>query len=243
MVAIVNRTFADRIWPGQEAIGKTLHFMAQPWNVSVVGVARDVKFGSLGAPATPLIYFPLKQHYSAGIVLYVRTKGDSNVALGSLRSAVQSMDPALQLRAIRTVKDFISQSLTAPRVGADLLGVFGALALVLASIGTYGVMSYSVSQRTQEIGIRMALGAHKRDVLRLIMFGGIAMVTVGIAVGLVLSTLLTRAMHSLLYGIGLFDAASFLSTALLLLLVAAVACAIPAIRASMVDPMVALRYE
>jgi predicted permease len=242
MVAIVNRTFADRMWPGQEAMGKKLHFMAQPWDVSVVGISSTVKFGSLGAPPQPLIYFPLKQHYSAGIVLYVRTKGDPNIALGSIRSAVQSMDPALQLR-IETVKERISRSLTAPRIGAELLGAFGALALVLASIGTYGVMSYSVSQRTQEIGIRMALGAHKRNVLRLIMLGGMAMVGAGIVVGLVLSTLLTRAMHSLLYGIGVFDVASFLITALLLMVVAAIACGIPAIRASMVDPMVALRYE
>ncbi|MBV8205672.1 MAG: FtsX-like permease family protein, partial [Acidobacteria bacterium] len=135
------------------------------------------------------------------------------------------------------------QSLTAPRLGAELLGTFGALALILAAIGTYGVMSYSVSQRTQEIGIRMALGAHKRDVLRLMMRNGMTMVAVGILAGLGASTLLARGMRSLLFDIGMFDFPSFSVTALLLILVAALACGIPALRASMVDPMVALRYE
>jgi predicted permease len=243
MVAIVNRAFADHVWPDQDAIGRHLRFLGQDWDVSIVGVASTVKYTTLGEPPQPIVYFPLKQHYSAGINLYVRTKGDANPAIGSIRSAVQSLDPTLQLRRVITVSDLLNQSLTAPRVGAELLGTFGGLALVLAAIGTYGVMSYSVSQRTQEIGIRMALGAQKRDVLRLVMLSGMATVCVGILVGLVFSTLLTRAMHSLLYGIGIFDLFSFLGTSLLLIVVAAIACGIPALRASTIDPMVALRYE
>lgn len=243
MVAIVNRAFADRAWPSQNPIGKHLRFMAQPWDVSVIGLASTVKFNTLGEPPQPIIYYPLKQHYAPTVAIYVRTKGDPNAALGSIRSAVQSLDRTVQIRRVQTVSELIDQSLTAPKLGSQLLGTFGALALILAAIGTYGVMSYSVSQRTQEIGIRMALGAHKRDVLRLMMWSGMAMVGVGIVVGLGFSMLLTHAMESLLYGIGIFDAASFFGTSALLLLVAAIACGIPALRASGVDPMVALRYE
>jgi len=243
MVAIVNRAFADRMYPNQEAIGRHLHFLGEPWDVAIVGIATTVKYGTLGEPAQPVVYFPLEQHYSMFGTIYVRTKGDPNAAIGSIRSAVQSLDPTLPLRNVQTVNQLVSQSLAAPRLGAELLGTFGALALILAAIGTYGVMSYSVSQRTQEIGIRMALGAHKRDVLRLVMFGGMAMVGVGIIAGLVFSTFMTRAMSSLLYGIGIFDAFSFLGTALLLIAVALIACGVPALRASAVDPMIALRYE
>ena len=243
MVAIVNKAMADRVWPGQDPIGHHLHFLGEPWDISVVGVTSTVKYQTLGEPPQPIVYFPLKQHYAPNITLFVRTKGDPNAAIGSVRTAVQSLDPALTLRRVETGADLLDQSLTAPRIGAQLLGVFGGLALILAAVGTYGVMSYSVSQRTQEIGIRMALGAQKRDVLRLVMGSGMSMVAGGILVGLAGSTLLTRAMHTLLYGIGGFDALSFFGTALLLIGVAFVACGIPAFRASLVDPMVALRYE
>jgi len=156
---------------------------------------------------------------------------------------VQSLIPSVPLTNVQTVEQTLVQSLTAPRIGAQLLGTFGVLALILAALGTYGVMSYSVSQRTQEIGIRMSLGAQARDVRRLILASGLAMVSTGVAAGLAFSTLLARAMNSLLFGIGSFDAPSFLITAALLILVAMAACWIPARRAMRVDPLVALRYE
>ena len=243
MVAVVNKALADRVWPNQDAIGHHVHFLGEAWDVTVVGVASTAKYATLGEPPQPIVYFPLKQHYSPRAVFYVRTKGDPHAAVASIRDAIQSLDPAVQIRRTLLGSELLDQSLTAPKIGAELLGVFGLLALVLAAVGTYGVMSYSVSQRTQEIGIRMALGAQKSDVLKLVMLSGMAMVVVGILTGLAASTLLTRAMHSLLYGIGLFDAASFFGTALLLVAVALVACGIPALRASLVDPMVALRYE
>lgn len=243
MVSVVNRALAERVWPGQDPIGKHLHFLGETWDVSVIGVAATVKYATLGEPPQPIVYFPMKQHFSPAATLYVRTKEDPRAAIAGIRSALQSLDPGLPLRRIFTGSDLLDRSLAAPRVGAELLGAFGALALVLAGIGTYGVMSYSVTQRTQEIGIRMALGAAKREVLRLVLLSGMAMVMAGIALGLAGSALLTRAMHSLLYGIGVFDGASFVVTALLLMVVALVACGIPAIRASMVDPSVALRYE
>ena len=209
----------------------------------MVGVVNTAKYASLGEPPTAVVYWPLKQHYSDGVVLFVRTKGDPAKAIPTVRSVMQTLAPSVRLLAVETVEQTLDQSLTAPRVGAELLGTFGLLALILAAIGTYGVMSYSVNQRTNEIGIRMALGAQPSNVLRLILANGMAMVVAGIVIGLGLSMLLAKSMNSLLYGIGMFDPISFLSTALLLILVALGACYLPARRAMRVDPIVALRYE
>lgn len=243
MVAVVNQTAAQQFWPGQDALGKHLRFFFQNWDVSVVGVVDTVKYQTLGEAPQPIIYFSLKQQFTPTAFLWVRTKTDPHDALASVRSAVQSLDSKLPLNRVRAVSEDLDQSLSAPRLGAELLGGFGLLALVLAAMGTYGVMSYSVSQRTQEIGIRMAMGAQRGDVLRMIVTTGMAMVAVGVVAGLAFSSLLMQSMKSLLYGIGIFDAASFLSTSAILIVVALVACLIPARRATKVDPMVALRYE
>lgn len=243
MVAVVNRAMAESFWPGQDPLGKHVHFLGEPWDMTVVGEVNTVKYLTLGEPPQAIVYVPLKQHYSPFATLYVRTKGEPAKALPSVRSTVQSLIPSVPLTNVQTVEEAMLQSMTAPRVGAELLGTFGLLALILAAIGTYGVMSYSVSQRTQEIGIRMSLGAQPGDVRRLILVGGMAMVSAGVAAGLVFSTFLSRSMNSLLFGIGAFDAPSFLSTAALLILVAMAACWVPARRAMRVDPLVALRYE
>ncbi len=243
MVAVVNQAFVDSNWPGHDPIGKHLHFLLQTWNVEIVGLVRTVKYATLGEPDQPIVYFPLKQHYSPFATIYVRTKGDTNAAVTSVRGAVQSLEPALQLRNVRGVLEVLDQTLVAPRIGAKLLGAFGGLALLLAAIGTYGVMSYSVNQRTQEVGIRMALGAQRGDVLRLIIKNGLAMIAGGIAAGLFLSVLLTYTMNTLLFGIKFFDPVSFGATAMILLIVAMIACYLPARRAMRVDPIIALRYE
>jgi macrolide transport system ATP-binding/permease protein len=243
MVGVVNRALAETAWPGQDPLGKHLHFLGEPWDVIVVGEVNNVKYATLGEPPQAIVYMPLKQHYSPFVALYVRTNGDPEKALGAVRSTVQSLIPNVPLVGVQTVGQLLMRSLTAPRIGAELLGAFGFLALILASIGTYGVMSYSVSQRTQEIGIRMSLGAQPRDVLRLILAGGLAMVCVGVAFGLGIATVLSHSMSSLLFGIGAFDAPSFLATAALLILVAMAACLVPAGRATRVDPVIALRYE
>jgi predicted permease len=243
MVAVVNQALVDRVWPNQDAIGHHVHFLGQTWDVTVVGIANTVKYATLGEPPQPIVYLALKQQYSPRVVFYIRTKGHPHASVASVRSAIQSQDPAVRIGRTFVGTELLDQSLTAPRVGAELLGVFGALALILAAVGTYGVMSYSVSQRRQEIGIRMALGAQRNDVLQLVLGNGMTMVAAGLVVGLAASILLMHAMHTLLYGIGAFDSASFFSTALLLVAVAFVACGIPALRASLVDPMVALRYE
>jgi predicted permease len=243
MVGVVNRALADSAWPGQDPLGKHLHFLGESWDVTVVGEVNTVKYSTLGEPPQAIVYMPLKQHYTAFVTLYVRTKSDPAKTLGVVRDNVQSLIPNVPLVGVQTVGQVLVQSLTAPRLGAELLGTFGFLALILASIGTYGVMSYSVSQRTQEIGIRMTLGAQPRDVLRLILIGGLAMVLVGVGFGLGISTALSHSMSSLLFGIGAFDGPSFLATAALLILVAMTACWIPARRAIRVDPVIALRYE
>jgi predicted permease len=243
MVAIVNQAFVDRTWAGQNPLGKHLHFALQTWDVEVVGVVKTVKYQTLGEPPQAIVYFPLKQHYSPNAVFYVRTNGDPHAALTSIRSTVDSLDPSLRIRNVRTVAELLDLSLVAPRVGAELLGTFGLLALLLAAIGTYGVMSYSVNQRTQEIGIRLAMGAQRGDVLRLILGNGMTMVLVGIAAGLALSTVLTVSMNSLLFGIGAIDFPSFLATSAILVIVALAACWLPVRRAMRVDPIIALRYE
>ncbi|MGB6897317.1 MAG: FtsX-like permease family protein, partial [Candidatus Acidiferrum sp.] len=243
MAGIVNKAAAEQMWPGVDPIGKHIHFLGETWDIAIVGEVATVKYQTMGEPPQAIVYVPLKQHYTAQIVLYVRAKGDPEKAIPSVRSAVQALGPTVPLLDVQTVPQVLVESLTAPRIGAELLGGFGLLALVLAAIGTYGVMSYSVSQRTQEVGIRMSLGAQPRDVLRLILANGMAMVSAGVVVGLGISTLLARSMSSLLYGIGAFDAPSFLITAGLLIVVALAACYIPARRAMRVDPIIALRYE
>ena len=247
LVAVINQAAADQFWPGQDPIGKHLHFLLTTWDITVVGMVNNAKYLTLGETPKPIIYFPLKQQFTPAMVLWVRTKGDPSAALPGITGILKSLDERVQPVAVFTVDQLLDRSLGPSRLGAELLGGFGFLALLLAAMGTYGVMSYSVSQRTQEIGIRMALGAQRRDVLRLIIGGGMAMVSVGVVAGMVLGLLLVTSlkarMSALLYGIGIFDAPSFLGTAALLVGVALLACLVPARRAAKVDPMIALRYE
>ena len=242
-VAIINQALADAMWRGKDPIGKRMSFAAQPWKATVVGVVRTAKLQTLGEPPQPMIYFALKQFYFPNAFLYVRAKGDPSAAVSSVRSAVQSLDTTMQLTRTFTATEMMDRQLSEPRFAAELLAGFGGLALLLAAIGTYGVMAYSVSQRTQEIGIRMALGAQRGNVLRLILGNGMAMVVVGVVVGLGATLIFTRSISTLLYGIGNFDAISFVGAAVVLIAVALVACWLPAIRAMGVDPIIALRYE
>jgi predicted permease len=243
MVAVVSQSLVDTMFPGQNAMGKHLHFLLQTWDVEIVGIAKTVKFQSLGEPPQPIVYFPLKQHYNPFATIYVRTKGDPTAAKTSVLSAIKDLDATLPVGNVRTGPEVMDRVLAQAQLGAELLAGFGLLALLLAAIGTYGVMSYSVSQRTQEIGIRMALGAQPGDVLKLILGSGMAMVGGGVIAGLFLSYFLTSAVENLLFGIGSFDLPAFAATSGLLLLIALVACWLPARRAMRVDPMIALRYE
>ncbi len=242
-VVVINQALADQLWRGKDPLGRKLGFSIQTWKAEVIGVVGTVKTQTLGESPRGVLYFPMKQFYYPNVFLYVRAKGEPGAVLPAVRATVQSLDPAMQLGNGRTLSQVMEGTLTGPRFAAELLAGFGALALLLASVGTYGVMSYSVNQRTQEIGIRMALGAQRGDVLRLVLGNGMTMVIVGVVAGLGASLFLTRSINSLLYGIGTFDAPSFLVTAALLIIVALIACWIPARRAMRVDPIIALRYE
>jgi macrolide transport system ATP-binding/permease protein len=243
-VAIVNESFARRYFPNQEPIGQRVSLSGAkgPW-LEVVGLARDSKYITLGEAPAPFIYQPLAQHHESGVVLLVRTSVAPSSLVPSVRREVQSVERNLPLTNARTMTELLGNSLFPARMGAILLGAFGLLALLLASVGLYGVMSYSVSRRTREIGIRMALGARGGDVLRLVLGESMMLVAVGMLLGLVAAFAATRLLSGFLYGVSPTDPAAFVGIVLLLALVALAASLVPARRAARVDPMVAFRYE
>jgi putative ABC transport system permease protein len=243
----VSEAFARRFWPGESAVGKRVN-PGDPndpadW-CEVVGVVRDVRQFDLAAEPKPQMYFTYTQ---AGIFLprhlVVGTEGDPLAVAGAVRKAVWEVDGEQPVSDISTMKDVLSESLARERFSMLLFGIFAGLALVLAAVGLYGVMSYTVAQRTREIGLRMALGAQRRDVLRLVVGQGLKLVLAGVALGLVASFALTRLMKSLLYGVSATDPATLAVISLVLVAVAALASYIPARRATRVDPLIALRYE
>ncbi len=247
-VVVVNQTFARRFFGGADpletAIGKRIGNGGQngPW-LQIVGVARDGKYFSIGETPTPFIYYPVSQGYTAGLTLVVRTAGDPKAAIGAIREEIRKLDANLPVYDFKTLEEHMGLSLFPARVAAGLLGAFGLLALTLAAIGIYGVMAFSVAQRTREIGIRMALGAQKGDVLHMILRQGLILAAVGLVIGLAGAFMLTRLLSSVLYGVSATDAVAFIGVSVLLSLVVLLASFIPARRAAEVDPMLALRYE
>ena len=241
---IVNETFARRYFPGQDPLGQrvSLGGAQGPW-LEVVGLARDGKYVTLGEVPAPFLYQPLAQRHESGMVLLVRTSGDPSQLVSAVRDEVHSIEPNLPLTNARVMEDLLSTSLYPARMGAILIGVFGLLALLLASVGLYGVMSYSVSRRTREIGIRMALGARGGDVLRLVLRQSMTLVALGVGLGLGAAFAATRLLSGFLYGISPTDPAAFIGIAALLSIVSLAASLVPARRAATVDPLVAFRYE
>jgi predicted permease len=242
-VAIVNEALARQLWPGQSALNKRFSIVQQPALTEIVGVAATSVIGTVGENPTPMIYRPIQQEYSPAVSLLVRTQGDPASLLGSVRDKVQTLDRRMPLRGTGTVQQNIEAALWAPRMGAALLSIFGGLALLLAMIGVYGVMSYTVTQRSQEIGIRMALGAQAADVLLLVLKQGMALAAGGAALGLGLALLLGHVISTLLFGVSGRDPLTLAGVSAALTIVALLACYIPARRAARVDPLVALRYE
>ena len=242
-VVVVNETMAGQFWPEQEALGKRFKFFGQDWWNEVVGIARNGKYNFLGENPQPHIYLSLTQTFEPAVSLHLRASGDPATALGLARREVQELDRALPITNVFTFAEILRQSLWAPRMGAWLLAVFGLLSLVLAVIGIYGVMSYSVNQRTRELGLRMALGANPGDVLKLVVRQGMTLAAAGIAVGLALSFAGTRLVGNLLFGVSTRDPLILVGIPLLLALAALVASAQPAWRAARVDPTGALRVE
>jgi predicted permease len=242
-VAIVNEAMAKHFWPNEVALGKRFHFFGDMTLRQVVGVVANTTVLQIGEDPQPLAYLPMTQQYSPVATLQVRTTGDPDAVISSVRSTVQSIDNNLAITNVQTIREILGQALWAPRMGAALLTLFGGLALILAAVGVYGVLSYSVNQQRHEIGIRRALGAQEGDVMRLVVGQGLRLAFVGLALGLVLAVLFARLLVSLLYNVSATDPVTFLAVTGVLAVVALVACYVPARRALSVDPLVALRYE
>jgi putative ABC transport system permease protein len=243
-VAVVNETLASMLWPGEDPLGKRLSFEgARGPFLEVVGVARDGKYRSLGDRARPYLYTPLFQSYQPRMTLVVRTSGEPAALAGSVREQLRALDPNLPVAEVRTLAEQFDLSLLPARVAAYTLGGFGLLALALAGVGVYGVVSYSVAQRTREIGVRVALGARARDVMRLVIGEGLSVIGLGLGLGLALAFAAARLFAGFLYGVGAADPVTFVGVPALLGAIALAAGYLPARRATKVDPMVALRHE
>ena len=246
-VIIVNETLAKRFFPGGDAIGKhiTPSFSTAGGTKKreIIGVVGDVKHQSLRGDAMHEFYFPQAQMPVTSMTVVVRTSVDPHSLVSAVRKEVQSMDGNAPVFSVVTAEEYFGRSVASTRFNMTLLAAFAAVALLLTAVGLYGVISFSVSQSTREIGIRMALGAQAYDVLKLVMGQGMVLTIIGVVAGLAAAFWLTRLMSSLLFGVGATDFVTFAGVSLLLLVVAGLACFIPARRASKVDPMVALRYE
>jgi len=242
-VVIVSETFVNRYWPNQEALGKQLNSdLTHEW-FTVVGVARDSKVNGLNEKPTPFVYLPQYQIYRSTIIIIARTTGDPLTFGKTVENTIHELNADLVVFDVTTLESREQIASFPQRVAGTFVGAFGLLALVLAAVGIYGVTAFTTRQRTHEIGIRMALGANKEDILRLVLGHGFRLTLSGVGLGLAASFALTRYLGSMLLGVTSTDALTFSSVAILLCAVALFASFIPAHRAMRVDPMVALRYE
>ncbi len=242
-VVVVNETMAERFWPDQDPLGKRFTFFGDPEYSTIIGVARGSKYNGVAEDPTPYIYEAIAQRYQPAVTLHIRGKGDAAALTPAVRRAVQDIDPSLSVFNVRTLAEQVSQSLAPLRMNAALLGVFGLLALLLASIGLYGVASYSVSQRTREIGVRMALGAQPASVLGLVLGHALVLVGAGLVLGLLAALAAAGVMRALVVGIDPRDPLTFGVTAAVVGAVALFATWFPARRATRIDPLIALRTE
>ncbi|MGH9852559.1 MAG: ABC transporter permease, partial [Blastocatellia bacterium] len=242
-VTLINQTFARRFFANEDPIGKRINVGGGGWT-TIVGVVGDVKQAGLADSVRVEHYSPHAQvQISNTMALVVRASSDPTALASAIRSETQAIDPAQPVFNVKTMETVIAESVSDRRLNMVLLGVFSGLALLLAVIGIYSVMSYTVTQSTRELGIRMALGAQARDVLKLVVGQGIALAAIGMVIGLIAAFALTRLMKTLLFGVGATDPLTFACVSALLIVVALAACVIPARRATKVDPMVALRHE
>ena len=242
-VFIINETLAHRFWPNEEPLGKRVRYnSADPWG-EIVGVVEDVKFDGLHLASTPHLFEPYQQNAWSFLVVTIRSPLEQSTLLAAVQREVKALDPNLPVSNVRMMEDVVAQSLATRRFVLLLFGLFAGLAVLLATVGIYGVLSASVSQRTRELGIRMALGATARNVGRLIVGQGLKLILSGVVIGLVSALALQRVIGKLLYGVSPTDPLTFTVIAFLLIAVALLACWIPARRATKVDPLTALRSE
>jgi putative ABC transport system permease protein len=245
-VAMIDETAAEKFFANEDPTGKQIRFPQfgpkQPWR-RIVGVVARSRGDGLDAPYTPHIFLPARQVPLNPMMFYIRTSVDPETLTDQVRRAIQAVDPDLPVFGVRSLHGVIADSLASRRFAMQVLGAFAATALLLAAIGIYGVMAYFVTQRSREIGVRMALGAQRSDVLKLVVRQGMALALSGVLVGFIAALVLTRFMSKLLFGVSAYDPISIMSITVLLAAVALLANLLPGRRASMVDPMVALRYE
>lgn len=242
-VAIINQNLARTYFANEDPLGKRITFSdGESW-MSIVGVIGDVKQVSLGSSAKPEVYFPYLQAAAAAMSLVVRTTNDPQSQAAAVKGQIRVIDRDLPIEDGKTMEQLLAESVSGPRFNMLLLTMFAVVALVLALVGIYGVMSYTVTQRTHEIGIRVAVGAQSRDVFRMVLGQGMLLALIGVAFGLVGALALTRLMTSMLFGVEPNDPVTFATIALLVIAVALIACYFPGRRAMKVDPLVALRYE
>lgn len=242
-VAVINQTMANRFWPNQDPLGKQIKFVQDGSTATVVGVVGDAKHYWLEEQQKSQMYDAYSQDPGLFATVVVRTSVEPLSLAEPVRQALWKVDPDQPMWKIRTVEFLVNRSTADRKFLMTLMGIFAALALVLTIIGLYGVISYLVNQRTQEIGIRMALGAQMRDIMRMVLKQGMVLVLTGVALGLGAAWLLTRLLHTMLYQVSATDPLTFIAISLLLIIVALLACYLPARRATKVDPLVALRYE
>lgn len=244
-VLVINKRMADRYWPGEDPVGRTVHFpdSQRPITATVIGVVGDVRHYSLDDPDRMQAYAVQTQQPHIFNSLVVRTEGDPSQMVQAVRSAIWSVDPEQPMWKIYTMDFMVNRSVGQPRFLMQLMIVYAGLALLLAAVGLYGVMAYSVTQRTREIGVRMALGAQGRDVMRMVLRRGLLLTGVGVAVGIAGALALGKSVNTLLFGVQASDPVTFVAVACVLAAVALLASYIPARRATRVDPLIALRYE
>jgi putative ABC transport system permease protein len=242
-IAVVNQTVVDRFWPGQDPIGKHIANSRDMIQREVVGVVADVKFNTLDAANSEEMYFPMEQVPASFATLIVRSQSNPESLVRAVGAKLAELDSTLPLSNIASLDTVVAQSVAQPRILSEFVGVFAAFALALSAIGIYGVMAYSVAARSQEMGIRMSLGANPKDILKLVVRQGMSLALIGVGIGLVASLALTRLIHALLFNTSASNPLAFAAAAIALTATAAAACYIPARRATKVDPMVVLRYE
>ncbi|MCI0487985.1 MAG: ABC transporter permease [Blastocatellia bacterium] len=245
-VAVISETAARRYWADEDPVGQRIKLAGTDYEnewISIIGIVGDVRNDDVDAPPLPQVYLPHAQHPQREMALVVRTESEPMAMVAATRNAIWAVDPDQPVFHIASMEQMFFEDIAGPHMVVELFTLFAVIALLLAAAGIYGVLSGVVSQRTQEIGIRMALGAGKRDILKLVIGQGLAMILIGVSLGLIGSLAIGRLISNFLYGVSATDPLTFIGVSLLLTTVALVACYVPARRATRVDPMVALRYE